>query len=282
MNPALRASIIVVGDEILGGFVQDTNSGWFAQRCQALGVPLDRIQTVPDDIPAIGEALDAELSRAQPRVVLTSGGVGSTPDDVTLEAIGHSLGRALETEPRIEALIGAGLERARAAGLDLSDEHARSLHKMALVPAGSYLLPGAEGFNPGVALDVDGGSRVGGATIVILPGIPGEFRRIVSEGVEPALMEGRGAPQHVMELRHPYPESFLNPVLDRLVADFPDLHVGSYPGRECTIRLKGEPARVGAAALLVEKFLAELHADERAQQMSADWQQRWSRAVDDA
>lgn len=273
----LEASVIVIGDEILGGFVQDTNSCWLARRLQHHGVELSRIVTVPDDLGAIDEALQTELGRTRPRLVFTSGGIGSTPDDLTLEAVAHSLGRGLVVEPTIAARITAAVEWSRAHGLPVSAEHARSMRKMARVPEGAYLLSDAEGFAPGVAVDVDGGSGAdGGATVVILPGIPSELRRITTEGIEPRLLAGRGEPQHVAELSHGYPESTLNPVLDQLVGAFPDVHVGSYPGRECLVRLQGPQDRVEAAMSLVRAYVADLDADPAAADVRARWGARWS------
>ena len=89
----LRASIVVIGDEILGGFVHDTNSHWLAGQLQTHGIPLDRVQTVPDTMAAIDEGLRMELGRSRPRLILTSGGIGSTPDDLTMEAVAATLGR---------------------------------------------------------------------------------------------------------------------------------------------------------------------------------------------
>ncbi|MDP8969366.1 MAG: molybdopterin-binding protein [Actinomycetota bacterium] len=276
MPAGLRASILVIGDEILGGFVQDTNSGWLAGRLQALGIPLDRIVTVPDEVTAIDEALRTELARDRPRVVVTSGGIGSTPDDVTAAAVAYHLGVDLVVQPDIDARITGALERAASQGVTVPEDQARSMRKMARVPLGAYLFTGAPGLAPGIAVDVDGGSsRPGGATVVVLPGVPGELRRSMLEGVEPALLEGRGQPQHVAELAHPYPESVLNPVLQRLVAEFPDLHVGSYPGRRCVVRLKGAKERVEAAMTLVRAGLADLDADPSTIRLKTSWQSRW-------
>lgn len=278
MPPArLRVSIVVIGDEILGGFVQDTNSKWVASRLQALGVPLDRIVTVPDDEGAIDEALATELARARPRLILTSGGIGSTPDDVTFEAVARHLGEGLRLEPTINHRISQALEWTARQGGVVTDEHEESMRRMALVPESAYLLPGSEGFAPGVALDVDGGcARDPGATIVILPGVPSQLRKIIEEAVEPALLAGRGEPMHVGEVRHGYPESTLNPVLNRLVEEYPDLHVGSYPGRECIIRLKGSSERVEAAMKLVDEELERLEADAGAHALRRAWQSRWT------
>lgn len=282
MAARLRVSIIVIGDEILGGFVVDTNSGWLAGRLHALGIPLDRVVTVPDDLHAIHEALQGELDRDRPRVVLTCGGIGSTPDDVTYEAVATSLGRGLETQPDIDGRITEAVRKTTAAGARISADHAASMRKMARVPEGSYLLRGATGLTPGVAVDIDGGSAVGGATIAIMPGIPSELERITIEGVEPLLLAGHGTPQHVTERTHPYPESTLNPVLDRVTAEFPDVHVGSYPGRECVVRLKGARERVEAADALVADFLEQIAADPSSARLQVLWQSRWedSRARD--
>lgn len=276
-RPRLRVSIVVIGDEILGGFVQDTNSGWIAQRLTVLGVPLDRVVTVPDDLGSIDEALQTELARPRPRLVLTSGGIGTTPDDLTLAAVAVSLGTELRVEPEIDLRITRALEWTARQGVTVAPEHENAMRKMALVPRDAYLLPGAQGVAPGVAVDVDQGSGAdGGATIVVLPGVPDELRRIVLEGVEPALLAGRGEPQHVVEITHAYPESTLNPVLERIVAEFPDVHLGSYPGEVCLVRLKGRKDRAEEAADLVRDFLAALDADEDASRMRAAWRRRFA------
>jgi molybdenum cofactor synthesis domain-containing protein len=272
----LRASIVVIGDEILGGFVRDTNSGWLAARLHVVGVPLDRIVTVPDQARAIDEALRAELGRARPRVVLTSGGIGSTPDDLTVEAVAASLGLELRVEPEIDARINRALRWTAEQGAEISPEHERAMRKMARVPVGARLLASIGGIAPGIAVDVDGGlDEEGGATVVILPGVPSELKRIVQQGVEPVLLHGRGDPLHVKEIRHGYPESTLSPVLDRLVRDFPDVHVGSYPDRECMIRLKGSRTRVEQATAVVEDYLADLDTDPASARLRAAWGARW-------
>lgn len=271
----LRTSIIVIGDEILGGYVQDTNSSFLARRLQTLGIPLDRIVTVPDALPAIGEALAGELVRSRPRLVLTSGGIGSTPDDVTFAAVAAQLGRGLVVDPDIDGRITAALEWTAQQGATVSAAHERAMRKMARVPEGAYLLAGASGVAPGVAVDVDGGiGSERGATLVVLPGIPDELQRITAEGIEP-LLAGRGEPQHVVELTHPYPESTLNPALDRVVVEFPDVHVGSYPGPACTIRLTGRKDRVEGAERLMRAELDALEARPGSRQLAASWRARF-------
>ncbi len=270
------ASILVIGDEILGGFVQDTNSHWMAVRLQTLGIPLDRVQTVPDTMAAIDEGLRLELARSRPRLILTSGGIGSTPDDLTMEGVGATLGTGTAVNADIDDRITRALEWTAAQGAHVTEGHERAMRRMARVPVGAYLLEGAQGVAPGVAVDVDGGVRDGGVTIVILPGIPSELRRIFDDGIVPELLAGMGTPQHVVELTHPYPESTLNPLFDTLVADFPDVHLGSYPGMPCIVRLKGAQDRVEAAAALVRAHLAELEDDPGSARLREAWAVRWN------
>ncbi len=128
-----------------------------------------------------------------------------------------------------------------------------------------------------MAVDVDGGCGTpGGATVVVLPGVPAELERIVDEGVAPALLAGRGDPAHVLEVTHSYPESFLAPLLARLADDVPGLGVGSYPGARCVVRLRGPRPAVEAAAAAVRAHLAALDADPAAAAVRARWRDRWA------
>jgi molybdopterin-biosynthesis enzyme MoeA-like protein len=192
-----------------------------------------------------------------------------------MEGVADHLGLGLVVDPDIDRRITRALERTAGEGGTVTPAHEASMRRMARVPDGAYLLSRAPGVAPGVAVDVDGGCDAdAGATVVILPGIPGELRRIVTESVEPTLLAGRGQPQHVAELTHGYPESALNVVFDRLVADFPDVHLGSYPGRVCTVRLKGGADRVEAAMALVRAELAALDAAAGSAALRAGWAAR--------
>jgi hypothetical protein len=79
----------------------------------------------------------------------------------------------------------------------------------------------------------------------------------------------------VAEIRHGYPEPTLSPLLDQLVIDFGDLHVGSYPDRECVIRLKGSAERVEQAVGIIRAFLSDLDANPSSQRLRAAWGARW-------
>jgi molybdenum cofactor synthesis domain-containing protein len=257
----LAASMLVIGDEILGGFVTDTNSPWLADRLRPLGVPLERIQVIPDDADAIAEALHAELARPRPRVIVTSGGIGSTPDDITYEAVAAALGRELVVDPTLAAAMRGIVERTRTRGFAVSDAFVDHVMRMARIPAGSRLMAREGGWTPAVCVDVDGGSDAedgGGATVVVLPGVPSEFRALLGDAVEVSLLAGRNEVPHVVELTHSFSESLLNETFVAMQARHPEVRLGSYPGRPMIVRLSGPETEVEAAAALVRDALAHL------------------------
>jgi molybdenum cofactor synthesis domain-containing protein len=109
------AAIIVIGNEILSAKVQDENGPWLARELRDLGVELRRIETVPDEVPLIVDALQRCLKAA--RWIFTSGGIGPTHDDVTIAAVAQTFGRRLIHDERTLALLrsryGAELNPAR-------------------------------------------------------------------------------------------------------------------------------------------------------------------------
>jgi molybdenum cofactor synthesis domain-containing protein len=268
--------MLVIGDEILGGYVEDANSACLARHLQSRGVPLDRIHTVPDDFAAIDEALTTELDRARPRLVITSGGVGSTPDDVTFEAIASSLGLDLVEDPviaeRVETALGWQAEQ----GLDVTDAFRWHMLRMARVPAGSRLMGQDQGWVPGVRIDVDGGIDAdGGATVVILPGVPSEFRRIIDDLVGPELVEGRNPLPGVAEIEHGLPESALNLAFAALQERHPEVKLGSYPGTPMLVRLSGSPDEVEEAASFMRAELDAILATEGGARLARNWTRRF-------
>jgi molybdenum cofactor synthesis domain-containing protein len=269
--------MVVVGDEILGGFVTDTNSPWFAERLRAHGVPLTRVHVVPDERDAIDEALQAELARSRPRLIVTSGGIGSTPDDLTYEAVAASLDRGLEEDPLIASRIDGALRWTGEQGVEVTDAFAWHLKRMARIPAGSRLLAPDAGWVPGVAVEVDGGcDRAGGASVVVLPGVPREFRALVARAVEPQLLAGRRDVPAVVEIEHGLPESALNLTFVALLERWPDVKLGSYPGAPMLVRLSGAPDRVAAAERFVRGELDALLATPGGARLAAAWSARVS------
>lgn len=273
----LRCSALVIGDEILGGFVQDTNSAFLAACVRDHGVPLDRVVTVPDDMAAIDEALTTELARGGPRVIVTSGGIGSTPDDITFEAVAAALGQGLVENPVIAERISGALAWQAGLGMDVTDEYRWHMMRMARIPAGGRLIDEDRGWIPGIVVDVQGGSDDGGASIAILPGVPSEYRRLLNDVITPRLLAGHNPTPAVVEIEHGLPESSLNLLFARLTREHPDVKLGSYPGNPMLIRLSGVPDVVEPAAALVRMGLADLLATPGGAALADAWLARFSR-----
>ena len=254
----VSASMIVIGDEILGGYVVDVNSPLFADRLRANGVEFTRIQVVPDVAADIDEALQAELGRQGPRLIVTSGGIGSTPDDITYEAVAASLNRPLVLDAELGSRIDGAAERARQRGIEVNEEYVWHITRMARVPEGGRVVTLGEGWTSAVCVDVDGGLDEGGATIAILPGVPELFARLVREVVEPTWLAGRVEPPAVIEIGHRHPESTLNTTFTQVIHRWPEVKVGSYPGQPTLVRLTGPAEAVAQAAALIEEAIKTL------------------------
>ncbi|MCC5949999.1 MAG: competence/damage-inducible protein A [Nitriliruptoraceae bacterium] len=267
----LHASMIVVGDEILGGYVTDTNSPFLADRLREHGVPFARIHVVPDTMEDIGEAVRAEVARGGPRVVVTSGGIGSTPDDLTYEAVAAALDRPLVEDPVLRERIDGAIDWSREQGYEVDDTFVHNIARMAQIPADGRLLLREGGWAAAVAVDVDGGSDQGGVTVVILPGVPSEFRALLEHAVEPALFAARNEVPAVREVTHGFPESALNATFLVLQRRWPTVKLGSYPGRPMLVRLSGVESEVEGAAAYVEAELERLRRSPGGRRLESRW-----------
>lgn len=275
----LCASMIVIGDELLGGYVADANSPWLAEVFRDYGVPFERIHVVGDDFDAIDEALTTELGRQRPRLIVTSGGIGSTPDDITYTAVAASLGRDVVRDETMSLRVEQALNWSRENGLDVDAAFAGHMYRMAEIPEGARLVFREDGWLPAVLVDVDGGCADGGVTLAILPGVPREFRSIMTQTVGPNLLAGVNPLPTVVEIQHRLPESALNAVFARLISAFPHVKLGSYPGYPMIVRLSGFGDDVHQAAAMVEVELEALMAGPAGAKLEAAWQRRHANDV---
>lgn len=214
MDPTASASptaaVLLIGNELLSGKIRDQNGHNLALMLRRRGIRLVEVCTVEDDLGAIGEALLRLLARTP--LVFTSGGVGPTHDDVTMEAVARAIGRPLVRHPAMETTLRAHFsERITAAAL-----------KMADLPEGTQLTAG-HGW-PVMRVDLDTNRR-----IYILPGIP-ELCLAKIEALEATPGELPDAGGWALERLHTeMDEADLAAPLNQVVADFPDVDIGSYP-----------------------------------------------------
>src|SRR5437588_3408109 len=138
---AARAGIVVTGTEVLSGRVTDRNGPWLSERLRELGVELAHISVVADRPRDMRAAL-AFLAQEGVDLVITSGGLGPTADDLTAQVVGDFQGRPSVVDPALEERIGAVVERLMARRGWRADPGATAagVRKQALVPAGATVL----------------------------------------------------------------------------------------------------------------------------------------------
>ncbi|XP_035423154.1 FAD synthase isoform X2 [Cygnus atratus] len=212
-RPAATAGIIVIGDEILKGHTQDTNSFFMCRRLRTLGVRVARVSVVPDEVEAIAGEVAAFAARFT--FVLTSGGVGPTHDDVTFEAVAKAFGERVVPHPELAALVH-----------DVFGETAarRPAMKLARVPESSRLHYGTD-------------RRTGGAlkyplvsvrNVYIFPGIPALMERAL-DGLS-HLFRSEQTRFHSRAVYVAADEVLIAPALDQADAAFRGrVSLGSYP-----------------------------------------------------
>lgn len=172
----VRAGIVITGTEVLGGFVTDRNGPWLSERLAGLGVELVQT-TVVGDRPEDMEAVLGSMRDQGIDLVITSGGLGPTADDVTAEVVGRFAGRELLLDPEMEEKIAQILERfARRMRFDM-DALREANRKQAMVPEGAIAIDPA-GTAPGLVVPADG------QVVVVLPGPPRELQDVWSRAVE--------------------------------------------------------------------------------------------------
>lgn len=184
----LTAELLSIGTEITVGETRDTNAGELARGLTAIGVVVGRIQAVPDELVTVREAMVAAIGRAD--LVVSTGGLGPTPDDLTREAIAAAVGETPHVDPGIEQWL-RGLWARR--GMPFPEMNV----KQAWLLPSATALPNPNGTAPGWWVD-----RPDGGVVVALPGPPREMRPMWADHVVPRLVaRGAGAPIVTRTLR---------------------------------------------------------------------------------
>jgi nicotinamide-nucleotide amidase len=173
----MKAEILAVGSELLGPLRADTNSVWLTERLLEAGIDVVARCTVADDTERLEAAFRLALARAE--VVIVTGGLGPTADDVTREAAAAALGRRLVRDPQI-------LEALRARFARFGRTMAPTNEQQADVIEGARALPNPRGTAPGQRIEHEG------RLLVLLPGPPGEMKPLFEEQVLPDLRAGAG------------------------------------------------------------------------------------------
>jgi molybdenum cofactor synthesis domain-containing protein len=221
------ASILTIGNELVSGDVPNSNGSWLARRLAPLGVSVRLIAAVPDEIDAIAEWVRREAPLVD--VVLVTGGLGGTPDDITREALAHAFSVQQEEIPELAADLRGRFTR--------DPEYAAA---WARLPAGSRPLANPLGGAPGFALE----------NVYVMPGLPSEMEAMFDAVAEEFR---RGEPIGSWRQTYRARESTIAPLLVEAGERWPGVIVGSYPtfpldGPQVEVVVKSSDADALAAA----------------------------------
>lgn len=261
-----RAGVVVTGTEVLSGRVPDRNGPWLAERLAELGVELAHV-TICGDRP---EDMDAQLrflAAEGVELIVTTGGLGPTADDLTLEVVATFAGRALHLDRELERRIAAILEQLSARWRRIDPEALRVANrKQAMVPEGAEVIDPA-GTAPGVAVPRGGGDGATAApAVIVLPGPPSELQRmwpaaVRTEAFRAAVSSGKSYSQRMLRL-FGIPESELAATLreaERGIERYGELEVTTCLRRgEVEAVIRFEPGTEAASDELVA-LIAERH-----------------------
>ena len=235
----LTAEIVAVGTEILLGGLVDTNTAWLSRRLADLGIAVRRHTTVGDDKGRLAAAFSEAAARAD--LVVSTGGLGPTPDDLTHEALGQATGRGLVEYPEARRHVDEVFERFT------GRRPPPSAHKQALFPTGSELIANPSGTAMGALLELEG------TLFATLPGVPKEMEGMFEGTLGPLIAErGEGAiVSLVLRFVGISEEEMSEEILDLLAASDPTVAPLVGPGEvgsgEVHLRVTAEaPTRAAA------------------------------------
>lgn len=242
------AHILAIGTELTLGQTVDTNSAWIARRLAALGIRCGLHLTVPDDLSPLVAALRRLCAEAD--LIVCTGGLGPTDDDLTRQAIA--------------GVIGVPLEMDEASLLQLEQYFAQRKRSMpdrnriqAMLPVGATALPNSRGTAPGILV------RHGRSLIVSLPGVPGEMHAMWEQEIEPRLRsqtQGRTVMSRAVRT-FGVPEAQVNDLLGELMQRGRNPEIGtSAAGGEVAVRINVDADSPAVARGLLDQAEQDVRA----------------------
>ncbi|TFF94068.1 competence/damage-inducible protein A [Candidatus Thorarchaeota archaeon] len=218
----MRSGILVIGNEVLEGLVLDSNSNWLERRLTALGVQMHRLVTVRDELTEIEKGLRFLIDPCD--VIITSGGLGPTHDDMTLKGISRTFDRELCEDFEAAKIVRRQYNDLFERGIVDTPDYTESRKKMALIPQGSVPLDNRVGGAPGIRLGLDN------CTIFCLPGVPSEMKFIFDDSVVPWIEENRDEDYEERTVEFPIrDETVFAPVIAKVMKENPRVYIKSMP-----------------------------------------------------
>ena len=242
--------LLLVGNELLRGDRRDSHVEFLGRALLEAGARVERVHVAGDDVGEICGVVRERLPMT--RVLVVTGGLGPTLDDVTREGVAEGLGLPLEFDEGQWAKIQAYFARS---GRIASESNRRQ----AMFPRGAAPVENPRGTAPGFTIER------GGCLVAVLPGPPPELRTMADASLVPAVAAifNRAAPVTRTFRTMGIGESQMSPLLDRLAADYPEFTISSLPhitGVDLIIRAKPDAGASGAAAR-ADAFETDLRAE---------------------
>jgi len=234
-NPT--AAVLIIGDEILSGRTQDTNTSYIARMLGSQGIDLKEVRIVGDKEAEVVAALNA--LRFRYTYVFTTGGIGPTHDDITADAVAKAFGVGIDYHPDVLAMLGARYK---------PGEFNEMRKRMARIPLGAELVRNTASVAPGIHI----------GNVYVMAGVPAIMRAMM-EDILPGLR--RGQVVHSATVEACVAEGRVAEALMKIQQDFAELALGSYPyyredGFGVQLVARGRDAqKVEEAAQAIEKML---------------------------
>jgi molybdenum cofactor synthesis domain-containing protein len=216
--------IISIGNELLIGKVLNTNAHWVAKRATILGITVKRITVIPDSVNETARTIRETLKR-KPQFVVTTGGLGPTFDDKTLESIAKALKRKLEVNQAALEMVKEKYQIYASKRGNSSAELTQPRVKMATIPENAEPVRNPVGTAPAVQIILED------TVLIALPGVPKEMEAIFEQTLAPLLKQAsRGVSFYEESIyADDVLESALAPLIDRVMIDNPGVYVKSHP-----------------------------------------------------
>ena len=256
MRKAAKVEVIIVGNEILTGDILDTNTNWLCRLVHGRGGVVTRVTIVPDVLEVVAEAI-REALRRKVDIVFTSGGLGPTSDDLTLQAVAKGTDREVVLHEEALQQVKQKYDHFFEQGVLSQGGLNPARQKMACLPQGGEPIWNPVGTAPGVYLQVEH------TAIISVPGVPSELNGIIEQSLRQFLDqvfgEGEAMSRCVAVMCND--ESLLEPVLIRMVEKHPEIYtkslattIGENPEMDIIMTISG----IGEKKIILEEAFQEL------------------------
>ncbi len=242
----MQAEIVSIGTELLLGEIVDTNAAYIARKLTTIGLNLYFKATVGDNEERIAGVLQEALCRSG--IIIATGGLGPTVDDVTREAVARATGRPLEVRPELVSQIESFFQRR---GTQMTENNLRQ----ARLPQGAIAIENPVGTAPAFIVEDSRG------IVIVLPGVPAEMRYLMEHAVLPYLREKLGL-RGIIRVRNLHTCSIGESQVDDLIGDLelltnPTVGLAAHPG-QTDVRITAKAETEEEAARLIAAVEAEV------------------------